>query len=52
MRLEIIKNKITDHDFSNVPDLMTDAKILSKTIPSTCGAVLLVIVLNCVYLVL
>lgn len=48
----MIKNKITDHDFSNVLDLMTDAKILSETVVSTCGAVLLVTVLDCVYLVL
>ena len=27
LRLKIIKNKITDHDFSNVLDLMTDARI-------------------------
>lgn len=46
IRFKIIKNKVTDHDFSNVLDLMT-AKILSTRILSTGGAVLLAIVLDC-----
>lgn len=28
IRLKIIKNKVTDHDFANVLDLMPDAQIL------------------------